>query len=179
MLDLETLGTRPDAVVLSIGAVAFDEHGLGSTFYVTLDVDDQVENLGRRVQGNTVLWWGTQPRHVWNAAIESPRSAKIGLQLFSVWAKENAAESPLVWGNGADFDNAILGSLYDSIKMDKPWKYSGNRCYRTLKNLVKLKPGQGMPRDESTMHNALADAVHQANYAVWYLANLKEMQDAR
>ena len=171
MLDLETLGTRNNAVILSIGAVEFDEDTIGSNFYTTLDIDDQLDNYGRTVQGNTILFWGEQSREVWNATVKAPVPAWDALLRFSNWM---LAES-CVWGNGSDFDNAILGSLYDAVKLPKPWKFSNNRCFRTLKNLgIKLKPGQGI--EKSNAHNALADALYQARYAQWYLKNLKETQ---
>ena len=33
-----------------------------------------------------------------------------------------------VWGNGSDFDNKILSSLYADAGISSFWKYSGNRC---------------------------------------------------
>jgi hypothetical protein len=39
MLDLETLGTVPGCVILSIGAVAFDSMTVRATFEVLIDPD--------------------------------------------------------------------------------------------------------------------------------------------
>jgi len=69
----------------------------------------------------------------------------------------------LVWGNGADFDNMMLASLYDACRLAVPWKYYSNRCYRTLKSFS--RPSDMVTR-EGIHHNALDDAVHQAYVAV-------------
>ena len=59
MIDVESLGTRADAVILSLGAVKFDltsgkidDQG----FYASISIDSNQE-LGRRIQEDTLLWW--------------------------------------------------------------------------------------------------------------------------
>ena len=63
MIDLETLGTLADSVVLSVGAVKFDldsdavdERG----FYGSVSIDSNLE-AGRRIEEDTLLWWLKQP----------------------------------------------------------------------------------------------------------------------
>jgi hypothetical protein len=54
----------------------------------------------------------------------------------------------------------ILANAYNACNMEAPWKFWGNRCFRTLKN---LKPHFIMTRPSNlTHHNALDDAVYQA-----------------
>ena len=57
MLDIETLSTRPEAVVLTLGAVKFDpwasEIDTDTGLYVRVDVDEQLA-LGRHVRQDTV-----------------------------------------------------------------------------------------------------------------------------
>lgn len=57
MIDLETLGSRFDAPIASIGAVHFNiETGaIGPTFYRQLDLEDSFR-FGR-AGGSTVAWW--------------------------------------------------------------------------------------------------------------------------
>lgn len=60
MVDLETLGTAPGSVILSIGAVRFDvEEGLLDEFYVNIDVESS-QRLGLTIDGATVMWWMKQ-----------------------------------------------------------------------------------------------------------------------
>lgn len=163
MVDLETLATSSDAVVVSIGAVKWNANALGETFYNVLDLDDQLE-AGRKKSDQTIAWWSQQTpeaRTVFDAARASTR---VVLQDFSYWL---GAGNLQIWGNGADFDCIIWGSLYDAFGINRPWSYSNNRCYRTLKNI--LHPGHNLPTRAGTHHNALDDAVHQALCAQAYL----------
>ena len=60
MIDIETLGTTPDCVVLSVGAVKFDPYKLEEPHSKMLwrpSGDEQI-NANRRVDQNTLEWWG-------------------------------------------------------------------------------------------------------------------------
>ena len=62
MIDLETLDTRPDCVVLSIGAVRFDPRGIGVVEKLELKptVEDQTELYNRSINDATIAWWASQ-----------------------------------------------------------------------------------------------------------------------
>ena len=168
MLDIETLDTAQSAVVLSIGAVVFDPHSkeLGEKFYVefTTDLDTQ-QRVGRTVSAATVTWWmqqGAAAKQIFvDPAPEGVRrvSTAQGLTEFASFIARNGGKEAQLWGNGSDFDNVIVGSLFDSFGLIKPWSYSKNRCYRTMKRLfgenVKL-------HRQGVHHNGLDDAITQA-----------------
>jgi exodeoxyribonuclease VIII len=63
MLDIETLGTGPEAIVTSIGAVFFDPHSgqVGAEFYRELNFQDQID-IGRKPTQSTIQFWFSQPR---------------------------------------------------------------------------------------------------------------------
>ena len=66
MLDLESLGTRPDCAILTLGAIKFDPYNLdkfGDGIYFRIDVDEQLA-LGREVQEDTLEWWMRQAEDV-------------------------------------------------------------------------------------------------------------------
>ena len=168
MLDIETLDTTQSAVVLSIGAVVFDPHSnkLGEKFYVefTHDLATQ-QRVGRTVSAATVTWWmqqGAAAKQIFvDPAPEGVRrvSTAQGLTEFASFITRNGGKEVQLWGNGADFDNVIVGSLFDSFGLAKPWSYGKNRCYRTMKRLfgenVKLSR-------QGVHHNGLDDAITQA-----------------
>ncbi|NQW82286.1 MAG: 3'-5' exoribonuclease, partial [Polaromonas sp.] len=59
MVDLETLGTVADAVILSIGAVKFDLDSDAiddDGFYASISIESNQET-GRRIQEDTLIWW--------------------------------------------------------------------------------------------------------------------------
>ena len=173
MLDLETLDTAPSAVVISIGAVAFDPYTneLGSRFYVEMTEDISTQQLvGRTISGNTVNWWMQQDvaaKRVF-AVPPTDSSARVStveaLERFRAFVVDNGDRNVELWGNGADFDNTILGSLYDVFGLKKPWSYSRNRCYRTMRALG-IGPRRSLSQArEGVHHNALDDAVTQARH---------------
>lgn len=169
MLDLETLDTAPSAVVLSIGAVAFNpkSQALGDRFYVEMTDDIAAQQAhGRTMSGDTVRWWMQQDilaKQVFQtpAPIGVERiSTHEALARFDLFVAANGGRDAEIWGNGADFDNVVLGSLYEAFGFRKPWSYSRNRCYRTMKN-IGVGPDKPVVR-AGVHHNALDDALTQA-----------------
>jgi DNA polymerase III epsilon subunit-like protein len=160
MIDLETLGTHADSVILSIGAVKFTTDGAiqDAAFYAVVDMKGQSK---RNINTDTLVWWMQQ----------SPEAQKV----FSSTNKTNLYEAlgaleewvgpkydGCVWSNGADFDIPILSHAYrDELGSSPPWKFYKHRCFRTLKELYKNVP---KPALNGTTHNALHDAIHQVNH---------------
>jgi len=162
MLDLETLGTKPGSVVLSIGAVLFDEDGLGVTFYRTISVADSMAK-GLTIDASTLRWWSKQDKAAYQEALHpSATTLTEVLQDFNDWLGFNSTPSAVkLWGNGADFDLTLLLACYRAAGMDAPWQFWNHRCYRTLKALH-----PHIPAERKNNHNALDDARNQAEHAV-------------
>lgn len=178
MLDLETLDTKQTTVVISIGAVAFDPktNALGDHFYLELTADVSSQQArGRTISGDTINWWmqqSNEARKVFDCVAPNPNRVSTfeALSRFGLFVAANGDKDCEIWGNGADFDNVILGSLYESFGLNKPWSYSRNRCYRTMRN---LGIGPRRPTRVGTYHNALDDAVTQATHLQEIYACLK------
>lgn len=172
MLDLETLGTKPGCVVLSIGAVFFDENGLGETFYAVLNVAD-CQALGAFVQADTLAWWLRQEPAAQAALTQALTGENEALSLallrFAAFCFKGG-ENVKVWGNGAGFDMPLLMAIYEAARIPLPWKFFNERCYRTLKS---LRPAVRMART-GAHHNALDDARTQAEHTVRLLRALAE-----
>ncbi len=162
MLDLETLGTTPGSVILSIGAVKFGNGQIISEFYCRIDPKSSVA-AGLKMDPGTVLWWLKQNDEARKEICEPGESLGFALHAFAVWLNDYQCE---MWGNGAGFDNVLLSAAYDiGLTVPRPWKYSGDRCYRTVKNANKDVPFYRL----GTAHNALDDAKSQALHlmAIW------------
>jgi len=179
MVDIETLDTTQSAVVLSIGAVAFDPltKELGEKFYVEFTDLEVQQRVGRTVSVDTVRWWMQQDELAKRLFADQPVagvrrvSTAQGLSEFSAFIARNGGRDMKLWGNGADFDNLIIGSLYESFSMDKPWSYGRNRCYRTLKRLF----GEGVKINRvGVHHNGLDDAITQATHLQEIMACIKQ-----
>lgn len=157
MLDLECLDVKESAIVTAIGAVRFDRKTfvIKDTFHQKLRWEEQ-EQAGRTISSRTVLWWMRQSPVAIQDMISEAVPVKVALDNFAKFYG-SFPESPL-WGNGVDFDNVILGSLYDSFNEIRPWSYKQNRCFRTFKNEW---PEVDTPARVGVHHNALDDALSQ------------------
>jgi len=158
MLDLETLGTRPGCVILTLGAVKFDPYSLkepGPGIYFRVDVDEQTA-LGREVQEDTLNWWISQANDIREEALGETERVSLDtlyrdLNRFLVGANN-------IWAQGPLFDFAILENLYRQMGWPTPWQYWQIRDSRTLFGV------HGDPRikGKAGLHNALEDCVSQA-----------------
>ena len=66
MIDIETLATTPEAVVLSVGGVKFNPYTNEEPhahLEFRLDIDEQTA-LGRDIDEGTLQWWAKQPEHI-------------------------------------------------------------------------------------------------------------------
>ena len=158
MLDIETLATSPDAVVLTFGAIKFDPFNpsiqMSDGIYFRINVDEQID-LGRRVDEGTVAWWGTQSAEVREEALgETDRAS---LEDFTKALNKFVVGATRIWAQGPVFDIVILENLYRQIGKPAPWQYYSIRDSRTL-----LKALGDDRKGGTLLHNALADAVSQA-----------------
>ena len=71
MVDIETLGTKPNSVVLTVGGCKFNPFTMDEPFdffLMKLDVDQQIEQ-GRFVDDKTLEWWGKQDAKIREEAL--------------------------------------------------------------------------------------------------------------
>ena len=160
MLDLETMGTRPGSVIVSVGAIEFDPYSarLGRTFYDTCSIASAVD-VGLAMDPETVQWWLSQSDAARSELTNAKGDLKSVLVAFKHWLF-HCGSNVKIWGNGSDFDNALLAEAYRRIGEPVCWKFWNNRCYRTMKSLF---PDVKLER-EGTHHNALDDAIYQAKH---------------
>lgn len=157
MVDLETLGTAPGCVILSIGAVAFNPEsgGMEAEFQCNI-VPATCEVFGLKSNPQTVAWWAEQSPEA-RAALEVDQIAlSLALARFGDFYSDNGGTH--LWGHGGNFDEPVLAAAYLATGMTLPWKYSAARCTRTIYELAGVQPDRG----RGTHHNALDDARNQA-----------------
>lgn len=193
MLDLETLGTRPGCVIAQIGAVAFEEATITQPFFAKVDITD-AQREGLVIEAETVKWWLKQED---GARAEIGDGLRLGKALWAFTMYHatitglNGGQKPKIWGNGAAFDNVILRAAYEKAKIEAPWAFWDDRCFRTLKNLLLMWAGEQSRVDLVFMeqrkkveeelsvplpadaHVAINDALRQAVLAGHLLARLK------
>jgi len=175
MIDLETMGTGPDAAIIQIGAVAFhgpliaqEFAGLENTisaplFHTHVNLQSCLD-AGLRMDASTVLWWLEQDDAARKAAARSGPGAvpleEALLQHADFVRLHSDPKHTQVWSNGSDFDLVILSTAYRLLHIDRPWPYWASRCFRTEKNRRRDIAG----REPTIKHHALADAIAQAEH---------------
>ena len=159
MLDLETYSTRPNAVILTIGAVKFNRYtGVSnSSFYRRIDISS-CKKLNMDIDPNTEEWWEKQDEKVRNEAI-----GKEGIRIPIKKALEELATyvegCKYIWAKSPSFDCVILTTAYQLCNLSLPWKFWQERDCRTLYWLVGLSNKEVCP--EKGAHNALQDCYAQ------------------
>ncbi|EKM4141628.1 3'-5' exoribonuclease [Escherichia coli] len=170
MIDLETMGTGPNAQIASIGAVFFDPQTgeMGPVFNKTIDM----KTGGGTVNISTIEWWLQQSSEARTAILTDKIPMDDALLQFREFIDENSGEFFVqVWGNGSNFDNVILRRSYERQEIPCPWRYTNDRDVRTIValGLVMDFDARSVITFEGERHNALHDARYQAKYvsAIW------------
>ena len=171
MLDLETLGTKPGCVILSIGATTFTTTGeleLDNMFYAKIDIASSKE-AGFFISKDTMGWWQEQEEASRLEAFSGTAKIADTLKDFTAWYDMVTfgydAKHIRLWGNGASFDEPILQEAYKFCNLQDtyPINFRSSMCYRTLvalfPELAAAVPYEGIP------HNAIQDAINQAKKA--------------
>lgn len=160
-IDLESLDLRPSALILSVGLSAFTlQGGEVSTFYAVPSKEVQLL-AGRTTDAGTKKWWDKQEPEA-KAVLDLPGVPVLevmdGIDAFFKRFSDNGNHVAGVWGYGSDFDNAMIQDFYATFGRRVPWRYTRNRCGRTVVALanVPFGPSTGIH------HNALDDARFQA-----------------
>lgn len=164
MVDIETLSTEDDALVISIGAVAFG--------FTSGDIlPDRPERHWRirftdkglgRIDAKTVLWWLCQGQIAQKELTET--EGRVPLKEALSELRNFCAQADGVWSNGPMFDERILRCAEKAVGRDPVglFHYRKSRCCRTLYDLarrmgIKLEDPPGIIE-----HNPLHDARRQA-----------------
>ena len=172
MVDIETLSTASNASILSIGAVYFDAKlkRKGPTYYANVDTNTCKE-LGLDIDPETVLWWFKRDESARNAVMTKPQDIKKVLMEFRAYVRQGGANVKL-WANGSNFDTVILDSAYKAAGLDTPWKFYNVRDVRTIVDLDNNRVKYEVKRT-GTYHNALDDAITQADWMIKAINRLK------
>jgi exodeoxyribonuclease VIII len=171
MIDLETFGTRPNAQIVQIGAVAFEAQHRGRVFNGKgFNRFTMVQEGAGTVDHGTLGFWIEQvaknPSHpIVNGMAEAVplRSALVDLLSWpgEVFEGSTWANVRTVWAKPSNFDLSVLASAFANVLgVDPPWDHRSTRCARTLFHLT-----GGEPTVDWTglvPHDALDDAIGQA-----------------
>ena len=165
MVDCETLDIGERPVLLSIGAVVFNDQQIQDYFEYFINKETAISE-GFTVSQSTLDWWDQQDpdarAYVFNGEGDIQEALKALVQFYEL------NECTEIWSKGSLADIRWINNALDYFGIERPWKYYKEFCFRTLlKSVPKFDmPFVGMP------HNALDDAIHQAKQFI----EIKKMQ---
>lgn len=166
MIDIETLSTNSNGVIVSISAVQFDlDNGVSiDSFELGLDIQQQMDK-GAVIDGDTVMWWMGQSDEAQKQLLRLKRGdVSVVLVEFNKWLCKLGVEPKNIrlWGNGSVFDNVMVRNLYKrhGVRFALPYW-----CDHDVRTLVSLK-GIIVSDFKFTgiKHHGIDDCLHQIKY---------------
>ena len=155
MVDCETLGVGERPVLLSIGAVVFDDAEIHKYFHVQIDIESAKAH-GFSVDQSTLDWWDQQDPIAKKDAFSGERDIQDALAALVRFYKVN--ECTQIWSKGSIADIRWINNALNYFDMRQPWKFWQEMCFRTF---LEMSPRVSVAF-EGVPHNALDDAAHQA-----------------
>lgn len=163
MIDIETLSTDPDAVILSIALVGQTLEGWHCHCW-PLDWGAQLR-AGRTVSPETLLFWARQGAGQFQAQLEwTPSQIHLGDALVALLPI--LAEFDELWARGS-MDFTVLRHAYGRREFE-PWDHRLERDLRTLEAILPMLTIER--RADEPVHTANGDAAYQWRCLQAYLA---------
>lgn len=157
MVDLETLSTKPNAVIVTIAAVKFKfDSDETEDFEVNINPTDS-KSYGLDISLETLNWWRKQKPEAVKAWQHSRISLKDALNQFVDFCGTD--KNTLFYSQGINFDYPILESSFQAVEMKEIWKYWNLRDTRTIYWLAGLDTKN--EKRVGNYHNALSDCHNQ------------------
>jgi len=164
MLDLETMGNKSNAAIVSIGAVEFNllTGETGREFYKVVDLQSCLD-VGLKAEAGTIYWWLQQSEEARKRICVKGEHISSVLGAFNFWMQD-CVEKVKIWGNGARFDIGILEDAYVACQLQTSWYFRSEMDVRTL---VAFKPEiKATYPMIGVEHDPIDDCKHQIGYCV-------------
>lgn len=175
VLDIETLGSVNNSVILSVGMVACDstkdytfKELIENGYYAKLDVKAQVD-AGRKIHKDTLDWWVTQ-----DAALKRLKPLKTDLHWKNLredmirWLTKQGVDitKAKYYSRGSHFDFGILHDLFRITEgcsvTDLPWRFWNLHDSKTvILTLLDVSHQLGVEPEGFIHHNCLHDAARE------------------
>lgn len=161
VIDIETLSTNNNALILTIGAIKFKrneeikELKKMDTFYSKI-IKKSCLKLGMHIDENTLEWWKKQPKESQYEALHD-KTNRIEIKDALIKLSDFLKDVKCIWANSPNFDCVILENAYKSCELDIPWNFWQLRCCRTLYDIAKVN----LNTISVVSHNSLEDCYRQ------------------
>jgi hypothetical protein len=169
MIDIETMSTKTNATILTIGAIKFRQSELLAvkqldmeemeTFYIRVDINSCAENE-MDISEETREWWGKQNESAYHEAILNQEN-RVHIRVALEKLCEFVEGCEMFWAQGIGFDYIILESALRKFGLDIPWKFWNLRDLRTVLGVVGVSLKRVKRKYKMVEHNALNDCYVQ------------------
>lgn len=158
MLDLETMGTGADAVIVQIGACFFDRNTgvIHREFSINVEERSCID-LGLTVTLATKEWWAEQSQEARDGLLD-PAPVKLNKALIELVAFVEQYYDVYLWCH-PNFDEPKLVHAFKVCGIEYPFNFWAVRDVRTAVDVAGIN-SRDIPR-EGVHHNALDDCKHQ------------------
>jgi len=162
MVDIETLSTRPNAAILSIAAVPFNQQsGKYSSAHFYQEIDESCYNAEFHIDPKTVAWWENR------TAYRPHGTTPPGLVLKEFSDYLTQLRPTYIWANSPSFDLVILKEAFRIYEIKWPHNSWDERDVRTLRGLSTT------PKFQPT-HDAVQDCLLQIHLVCSTLKQFKQ-----
>lgn len=156
MIDIETMGTKPDSCIVSIAAVKFNfENDEVETFYKDISIASSKKH-GMTIDPDTVSWWMAQSATA-REFTKSNNPLETVVDEFIEFIGD--ARYTKFWANGMNLDFPTLEWSFRAVGRSVPWRYWNLRDCRTIYSLFDVDM-RTYPRI-GQYHNSLDDCHTQ------------------
>lgn len=169
MVDIETLSTKRNAVIFSIGAAFFDPitGDVGPTFYQLVDWESDCKSHGAHIDPNTLKFWMTQSTEARMELLDRDGLGEfidIVLQNFNDFVEKHQLKGCQLyaWSKSPSFDFVILREALDRYELGGlPWRYWNERDVRTIEATGKINAITLPYTKADVKHHAMSDVLGQ------------------
>lgn len=173
VMDIETLSTAVNAKIISVGLVVGDLSTGEIENKIQFNIKEDCQP-GRITDEATLKFW-EDIRTSQSSAAWYENTVNKG-QWISVEAFLDAIDRFMepygklpIFGNGPEFDNAVMANLYESVGRKTPWAYGNNQSVRTMvllgRRLFDFDPKYDKELSKGLVkHVALDDAILEFKY---------------
>ncbi len=162
MIDLETFSQGSHALIVQIGAVIFTKaEGILQKFEANIRYSNG-ECRDFELDYDTIKFWLMQDKSVIDSLFRETVTLNYALNLF----KELKADH--FWSKSTPFDFPILDHAFavHDIKSNINFRH-----VHDMRDIYGFNPEYAKPEKHLGRHNALADAVAQADYVIDWMRN--------
>lgn len=171
MIDIETAGVKPGCMVLQIGAatISIDGNSIENLFCVGASIMSN-NAKGLTMASDTMDWWEKQDPALYKEVfgpdllLDESLMKLIGYYLHMESKAAQLNRKLLVWSNPVTFDFTVLEAAMKACGHSIPWSYKNTMCYRTVRELFSKTVALQEWPTELSKHNALHDAIYQAEH---------------